>query len=94
MQDIAKDLIILSASPIEFYDSNTTNNQLAELKQNFSHFTKHMFNSLSQFVRSATLVIDSGKVTDPILHGIEISKVTQGQASQVQPNPIIKKPKK
>lgn len=94
MQDFAKDLIILTSSPIEFYDSNATNNQLAELKQNFSHFTKHMFNALSQFVRSANLVTDSGKIGEPILNGIEISKVTQGQASHVQPAPIGKKAKK
>jgi hypothetical protein len=50
--ELSKDIIVMTSSPFEFYDAATTSAQLADLRANFSHFTKHMFNSLKTFVRT------------------------------------------
>jgi hypothetical protein len=97
MHDLAKDLILLSTSPVEFFDVNTTNTQLGELKQNFSHFTKHMFNALNQFVRSPQTLMESSKgplTTEPILKGIDFSKVSERPLQPSQASPSRMQPTK
>lgn len=46
LTELSKELILLTSTPIDFYNASANNTQLAELKQNFSHFTKHMFTAL------------------------------------------------
>lgn len=59
--ELSKEIIIMTSSPFEFYDAATTSSQLAELRGNFSHFTKHMFNALKTFVRTPEGLFQAGK---------------------------------
>lgn len=61
LMELSKELIIMTSSPFEFYDAATTSAQLAELRANFSHFTKHMFNALKTFVRTPEGLLELGK---------------------------------
>lgn len=61
---------------------------MGELKQNFSHFTKHMFTALNEFVRSPQIILEMSKAplnNEPILKEIDFSKVSERIPAQAQP---------
>jgi hypothetical protein len=60
--ELSKELIILSTSPFQFYDAITTSSKLAELKQAFCHFTKHMFTGIKELVRTPEGLLEKGKL--------------------------------
>lgn len=62
----------MTSSSADFYDSSAMVAQLAELKQNFSHFTKHMFAALAEFVKAPR--VGGNPNTDNLLKGIDLSK--------------------
>ena len=60
--ELSRELIILTTSPFQFYDSITTSHKLTEVKQAFGHFTKHMFLGLKELVRTPEGLIEKGKM--------------------------------
>lgn len=89
---LAKDLVIMTSTCAEFYDSNKCTSQLAEIKQNFGHFTKHMFEALGEYVKSPLNRLELAKgISEPVLKGIEFSKITEKPVKANTPKKMIRK---